>query len=201
LAPQVWNRQTSSNPLWNPTTNVGSLSSIKNIQAYTLFSGGNVNFVFDVNYPNGGGGTYQFSFSLSTYSDPDNNFQVGVVSASGTCGSCLEKHLQVGVESPTNNLGWWIDYNIGPKYVYWYNSPTSTTSWAGSGVSAYATQGTTSYIADDGSTGGTIYLVGGSNYANANALYYLSNNQYPRGVADWYAQSGTQTISEGTQFW
>lgn len=201
--PQVWDCSgTGCTMIWSKTQNFGTLSSINNEEEFIYFSSSSViTFEYDVHYTSGTIQVYTYTFNLSTYSDPDNSFQVGVVSASGSCGSCIEMHLQAGLESPTTQSGWNVNYNVSPNYLWWYNSGTLT-SWAASGISAYAVQGSGAYITDSGSTGGTIYYVGGTNYSCANAFYYNAyGSSYPAGVVDWYYSGTCSTISTGTSLW
>lgn len=200
-APQIWycsGTSCGTGPVWAPTpVNLGSPSSINYVYQTIFFNPSNsqqIEFYYEVHFKSGSITSQTFIYTESG-GNSDNDFQVGTVSSSVG----LEKHFQVGVESPTVNQNWQIGYNIAPYYVGWVLSGQVLQNWGDSGIAAYATQGSTAWITDDGSTSGHVYCVGCTNYSGANAVYHNNNNAFPRGKVNWY-YSGT-TISEGTQFW
>ncbi len=178
---------------------LGSVGSIAYLYVTVFFESGDIVFYYEAHLTSGSTVSWQYSFSESQYSDPDNSFLVGTVS-SGSCPDGTAEYFQVGVEAQgTGDAGWAINYNVeGSGTVGWTQASGGTLyQWGRAADSGTVTQGEDDCLEPLGSK----YLsIGGDNLVSSNAYYYDLNHEYPSGVVNWYYNSGS-TIPDQTPLW
>ncbi len=202
-APQVWD---GGNETWHGLSDdLGALSSIAYVDETVYLDSGTVVFVYATHLTSGTITTQSYSFPMSQYGDPDNDFQIGTVATHGSpgCPDGIEEHFQVGVETQgSGDTGWKISYNVEGSYTVGWTKVSGGQAyyWGTAGDGVNVTQGADDCITDSGSTSGPWYVVGGSDLTGSNALYYDLNDKYAPGVVDFYYKSGS-TVPDETQLW